>query len=147
MSQRLSVPLRQLVAASRRLAHGELDTKVEVPAVAELAELAESFNAMAAALRTRDEKLHDFATRRKIMESERLALIGQLAADVAHELNNPLQGIVTYRHLLRERGAGGGRRARLAGQDRQPGGPLHEDHPRAAGLLAAADAAQAAGPA
>jgi two-component system NtrC family sensor kinase len=104
MSQRLSDPLRQLVAASRRLAHGELDTKVAVPAVAEFAELADGFNAMAAALRKRDEKLQEFA-RKKIMESERLALIGQLAADVAHELNNPLQGIVTYSHLLRERGA------------------------------------------
>jgi two-component system NtrC family sensor kinase len=59
---------------------------------------------MAAALRKRDEKLQEFA-RKKIMESERLALIGQLAADVAHELNNPLQGIVTFSHLLREKGA------------------------------------------
>jgi two-component system NtrC family sensor kinase len=104
LSQRMSEPLRQLVTASRRLAHGELDTKVAVPAVAEFAELADGFNAMAAALRKRDEKLQEFA-RKKIMESERLALIGQLAADVAHELNNPLQGIVTYSHLLRERGA------------------------------------------
>jgi len=106
ISQRLSVPLRTMVIASRRLAQGELGTKVEVPRVTEFAELAESFNAMAAALRKRDEKLQEFA-RRKIMESERLALIGQLAADVAHELNNPLQGIVTYSHLLRERGANG----------------------------------------
>ncbi len=106
ISRWLSVPLRNMVAASRRLAHGELDTKVEVPDVTEFAELAESFNAMGTALRRRDEKLQEFA-RRKIMESERLALIGQLAADVAHELNNPLQGIVTYSHLLRERGANG----------------------------------------
>ena len=105
MSQRLSEPLRQLVAASRRMARGDLDTTVGVPAVAEFAELADGFNAMAAALRKRDEKLHEFA-RKKIMESERLALIGQLAADVAHELNNPLQGVVTYSHLLREKGAG-----------------------------------------
>ena len=106
ISRWLAVPLRSLVAASRRLAHGELDTTVAVPAVTEFAELAESFNAMGAALKQRDERLHEFA-RRKIMESERLALIGQLAADVAHELNNPLQGIVTYSHLLKERGANG----------------------------------------
>jgi two-component system, NtrC family, sensor kinase len=106
ISRWLSVPLRSLVSASRGLAHGELDTTVAVPQVTEFAELAESFNAMGAALKQRDERLHEFA-RRKIMESERLALIGQLAADVAHELNNPLQGIVTYSHLLRERGATG----------------------------------------
>jgi two-component system NtrC family sensor kinase len=68
----------------------------------EIGELAVSFNTMAAALKERDEKLKDF-TREKIMESERLALIGQLSANVAHELNNPLTGIVTYSHLLLER--------------------------------------------
>jgi two-component system NtrC family sensor kinase len=106
LAQWLSVPLRDLVTASRRLAHGDLGTKVPTPAVTEIAELAESFNSMADALRARDEKLRDF-TRRKIMESERLAVIGQLAAGVAHELNNPLQGIVAYSHLLRERKGGG----------------------------------------
>jgi two-component system, NtrC family, sensor kinase len=53
------------------------------------------------ALKDRDEQLKEF-TKKKIMESERLALIGQLSANVAHELNNPLQGIVTYSHLLLE---------------------------------------------
>jgi two-component system NtrC family sensor kinase len=57
---------------------------------------------MASALKQRDEQLKEF-TKSKIMESERLALIGQLAANVAHELNNPLQGIVTYSHLLLEK--------------------------------------------
>ncbi len=56
---------------------------------------------MASALKERDKQLKEFA-KSKIMESERLALIGQLAANVAHELNNPLQGIVTYSHLLLE---------------------------------------------
>jgi two-component system NtrC family sensor kinase len=43
------------------------------------------------------------AASERIKETDRLAVIGQLAADVAHELNNPLQGIVAYSHLLLER--------------------------------------------
>lgn len=64
--------------------------------------MADFFNAMALSLKRREEQLREFTTQ-KIMESERLALIGQLSANVAHELNNPLTGIVTYSHLLLER--------------------------------------------
>jgi two-component system NtrC family sensor kinase len=81
---------------------GDLETRGPVTSNDEIGELASSFNTMAASLRARDEQLKEFA-RRKIMESERLALVGQLAADVAHELNNPLQGIVTYSQLLLEK--------------------------------------------
>jgi two-component system NtrC family sensor kinase len=101
-SRRLNTPVRALVAASRRVAAGDLGTRVPVTSTDEIGELASSFNTMAASLRARDEKLKEFA-RRKVMESERLAVVGQLAADVAHELNNPLQGIVTYSHLLLEK--------------------------------------------
>jgi two-component system NtrC family sensor kinase len=102
IAKRISVPVQQLVAASRQLAQGNLDAKVQVDSADELRDLADSFNYMAAALKKRDDQLKEFATR-KIMESERLAIIGQLAANVAHELNNPLQGIVSYSHLLLER--------------------------------------------
>ena len=101
-SRRLSTPVRALVEASRRVAAGDLGTRVPVTSNDEIGELASSFNTMAASLRARDEQLKEFA-RRKVMESERLAVVGQLAADVAHELNNPLQGIVTYSHLLLEK--------------------------------------------
>ncbi len=102
ISRRLSIPIRRLVLASRELAHGNLQAQVAIGSNGELAELANAFNYMASALRTRDEQLKEFAKKR-IMESERLAVVGQLAADVAHELNNPLQGIVTYSHLLLEK--------------------------------------------
>jgi two-component system NtrC family sensor kinase len=101
-SRRLSTPVRALVEASRRVAAGDLQAKVTVTSNDEIGELAKSFNTMAASLQARDDLLKEFA-RRKVMESERLAVVGQLAADVAHELNNPLQGIVTYSHLLLEK--------------------------------------------
>jgi len=101
LSRSISGPIKKLVLASKKVASGNLDTKVEITTADELGKLAYTFNKMALALRERDEKLKEF-TRSKIMESERLALIGQLSANVAHELNNPLQGIVTYSHLLLE---------------------------------------------
>ncbi|MCP4426442.1 MAG: HAMP domain-containing protein [Chloroflexi bacterium] len=102
ISRRISVPIKSLAAASKEVARGNLDTTVEAFSNDELGEMAASFNTMAATLKERDRKLREF-TRIKIMESERLALIGQLSANVAHELNNPLTGIVTYSHLLLER--------------------------------------------
>ena len=102
IARRVSVPIGRLASASREVAKGNLDAKVQITSSDEMGELADAFNVMAAALKERDERLRDFATK-KIMESERLALIGQLSANVAHELNNPLQGIVTYSHLLLER--------------------------------------------
>ncbi len=102
ISRQISNPIRNLVNASRQLAEGNLDVKLEPTSYDELGKLSYRFNQMAEALRQRDERLKEF-TKRKIMESERLAIVGQLAANVAHELNNPLQGIVTYSSLLLEK--------------------------------------------
>jgi two-component system NtrC family sensor kinase len=101
ISRQISRPIHNLVTASKQLADGNLDAKVELTSRDELGRLSYRFNQMAAALKERDERLKEF-TKRKIMESERLAIIGQLSANVAHELNNPLQGIVTYSSLLLE---------------------------------------------
>ena len=101
MAQRILVPIFMLVDASKAVAGGDLDAKVEISTNDELEDLADSFNAMAQALKKRDQQLKEFTTQ-KIMASERLALIGQLSANVAHELNNPLTGIVTFSHLILE---------------------------------------------
>lgn len=102
IASNISTPINKLVSASQQVAQGNLDAQVEINTNDELQYLADSFNAMALSLKKRDEQFKEFATQR-IMESEKLALIGQLAANVAHELNNPLQGIVAYSHLLLER--------------------------------------------
>jgi two-component system NtrC family sensor kinase len=101
ISRNISTPLKRLAAASQQVADGDFGTRVQIQSGDELGTLADSFNRMAGTLQEREKELQEFA-KTKIMESERLALIGQLAAGVAHEINNPLQGIVTYSHLLLE---------------------------------------------
>lgn len=102
LSRRIYQPIERLLHASQEIIGGNLHVRVDHSSNDELGELAETFNTMASTLQQRDTQLKEFA-KTKIMESERLALIGQLAANVAHELNNPLQGIVTYSHLLLEK--------------------------------------------
>jgi two-component system NtrC family sensor kinase len=102
LSKRIYDPIERLAYASQEITSGNLDVRVEHPSNDELGDLADRFNVMASTLQERDRLLKEYA-RTKIMESERLALIGQLAANVAHELNNPLQGIVTFSHLLMEK--------------------------------------------
>jgi len=102
IARRISIPIRELASASKSLARGDLGTRVPVPSRDELGALAEAFNLMAVSIQERDAQIKDLATK-KLMESERLVLIGQLSANIAHELNNPLVGIVTYSHLLLER--------------------------------------------
>ncbi|MDO9302829.1 MAG: cache domain-containing protein [Anaerolineales bacterium] len=102
IAREISMPIKNLVAASKQLADGNLEAKVEPASGDELGKLSYRFNQMAVALKERDERLKEF-TKRKIMESERLAIVGQLAANVAHEINNPLQGIITYSSLLLEK--------------------------------------------
>ena len=100
-ARQISVPIRMLVFASKQVADGNLNTRVQVQTNDELQFLADSFNDMAASIQKRDQNLKEFATK-KIMQSEKLALVGQLSANIAHELNNPLQGIVTFSHLMLE---------------------------------------------
>jgi two-component system NtrC family sensor kinase len=94
-------PIRKLIFASHQWAGGNLDYRVETRQKDEIAELTRTFNTMASSLRERDERLKEY-TARQIMKSERLATLGQLAAGVAHEINNPLGAILMYSHLSLE---------------------------------------------
>lgn len=94
-------PIRKLIFASHQWAGGNLDYRVETTQKDEIAELTRTFNMMASSLRERDERLKEY-TARQIMKSERLATLGQLAAGVAHEINNPLGAILMYSHLSLE---------------------------------------------
>jgi two-component system NtrC family sensor kinase len=85
-------PIAELVEAHRRLAGGEMTVRV-VPArgEGELTTLARSFNTMAETLQVTQEQL---------VQKEKLASVGQLAAGVAHEINNPLGTILLLADVL-----------------------------------------------
>ncbi len=91
-------PMRALERSVRQVASGQLDVDAPTDGPRELAELAQTFNDMTASLRHQQIELHSQAER--LQRSERLAVIGRLAAGVAHEVGNPLAAIVGYVELL-----------------------------------------------
>jgi two-component system, NtrC family, sensor kinase len=100
VAHRLQRPIEALVAAHKDLGGGKLDRRVEPDrGVREFALLGEGFNHMAAAISERDLRLK-YRTQEQLGRSERLAMIGRLAAGVAHEINNPLGGIMLFSNLL-----------------------------------------------
>ena len=113
------VPLRDLESGARRLSAGNLDQPIPVRGSDEFGKLASSFNVMTDALRnsraqlrewgrTLEQKVEDRTqelrrAQAETMRGEKLASVGLLASGVAHELNNPLTGILTFSHLVRQK--------------------------------------------
>ncbi len=111
-------PIGEMVSATRNIIAGRFDREVHANSAGEIALLAESFNAMLKSLRqmkgdleewggTLEEKVKQrteelVAMQARVAQSERLASLGMLAAGVAHEVNNPLGGILTLTGLTVE---------------------------------------------
>ena len=88
------MPVRALVAATRHVASGDLNYVIPETREDELGLLARSFNNMT-------HKLSE--ARLQLFQSDKLASLGRLAAGVAHEINNPLTGVLTYSSFLMKR--------------------------------------------
>lgn len=87
-------PVALLERGAAALARGDLSTRIPIDSMDEFGRLATQFNLMTAALSTHQQEL---------VQSERLAGIGRLAAGVAHEINNPLGVILGYVRVLRKK--------------------------------------------
>jgi two-component system NtrC family sensor kinase len=93
-------PIRRLARAAHEIARGNPSQKVKGHYCSEICDLVEAFNIMVESLKNRDEKLRE--AQEQVIRTEKLAALGQLAAGIAHEINNPLGGILIYGHLLLE---------------------------------------------
>ena len=87
----------KLAEGPRELKKGNLDFSIQVEGNDEIADLARSFNSMIASLKRAEAETE---LSRKMVQIAKMASMGKLAASVAHEINNPLGGILTYCRLI-----------------------------------------------
>ncbi len=85
--------LQRLLDATRRIARGDLQHRVEGAE-----HDGEEFGELAAAFNTMTQNLH--RSQRQLLQSAKLAAIGELATNIAYEVNNPLTGVLGYTGLL-----------------------------------------------
>jgi two-component system, NtrC family, sensor kinase len=93
LSHRVLAPLPELISCIRRIADGDFNQSLKVKSSDkdEVSLLAREYNRMLSALGERDKKI--LKQQQELLQAERLAAVGQLSAEIVHEIRNPLNAI------------------------------------------------------
>jgi two-component system NtrC family sensor kinase len=98
IASRITSPIQGLIKASRQVSEGNLTPDIGPSEKGEIGLLQNTFREMVAAMGRRHAD-----SEARIIQTQKQASVGRLAAGVAHEINNPLTGVLTYTHLLLRR--------------------------------------------
>src|SRR5712664_3508623 len=100
ISARILRPVRTLIEGASRIGRGDYTTQLEVRGADEISVLAREFNQMAKSLQEREQQLKQ--QQEALVQAEKLAAIGRVSAQIAHEVRNPLSSIGLNVELLEE---------------------------------------------
>jgi two-component system NtrC family sensor kinase len=102
LEDKIMRPVRRLIKAGAQVSHGNLSPDIGPISKGEIGVVQKTFTEMITSLQERDRRLKA-ESEIKMLQSEKLASIGRFAAGVAHEINNPLTGVLTFTHMLLRR--------------------------------------------
>jgi two-component system, NtrC family, sensor kinase len=100
--RRITRPLRELRSSVEAVGRGDFSQRIDVHSNDEYGELATVFNQMMENLNASQKSLR--STQDQLVQTEKLSAIGKFVAGVAHELNNPLTGVIGFSEMLQDTG-------------------------------------------
>ncbi|MBF0099314.1 MAG: cache domain-containing protein [Desulfobacterales bacterium] len=98
LAQKIMRPVYRLIKASKQVSEGNLSPEIGQISKSEIGILQKTFQRMISDMARKSSE-----TENQILQSEKQASVGRLAAGVAHEINNPLTGVLTFTHMLLRR--------------------------------------------